>query len=98
MTLDNPLILWALCQCSNGLFPIPLPCLRRSDEGVPVVDIHDARVLCDIRYFQKHLAALVDGDSLEMTEGITYKINRGTLLRQGVCAFFGKNHANCVEE
>jgi hypothetical protein len=44
--------------------------LGRRNKGVFVSCIHDTRVLSDIRFFQKSLAALVDGDGLEMTERI----------------------------
>src|ERR1035441_9121819 len=71
-----------LCQCSHGLFPVPLPCLCRSNKCVFVVGIHNARVLSDIRCFQKRLAALVDGDCLKMTESIAHKIDRSAFLRQ----------------
>src|SRR5665647_1599941 len=70
-----------LCQCSNRLFPVPLARLCRSHKCVCVVGIYDARVLSDIRYSQKRLAALVDGDRLEMTESIAYEIDGGAFHR-----------------
>src|ERR1019366_8374828 len=42
-----------LCQCSNGLFPVPLARLRRNNKCVGVVGIYDACVLSDIRTFQQ---------------------------------------------
>ena len=41
-----------LCQCSNGLFPVPLAGLGRGNKSVCVVGIHDARILSNIRCFQ----------------------------------------------
>src|SRR5665647_1838028 len=82
---------WRLCQCSNRLFPVPLACLCRSNKCVFVVCIHNARVLSDMRYSQKRVAALVNGDRLEMTESIAYEIDGGSLHRQCLCAFVGED-------
>ena len=86
-----------LCQCSNGLFPVPLPCLCRSNKCVLVIGINDARVVPDIRCFQKRLAAFVDGDCLKVTESIAYEIDRGAFLRQCLCAFVGKDDGDGVK-
>src|SRR5450759_5805564 len=88
---------WRSCQCSNRSFPLPLPCLCRSNECVFVVGIYDACVLSDIRYFQKRLTAFVDGDCLEMTKSIASKIDRGAFPRQRLGAFFGEDDGDCVE-
>ena len=74
-----------LCECSNRLFPLPLPGLGRSNKHVFVVGTHDARILPDIRLFQKRLATLVHGDGLEMTEGIANEIDRGA-FRESILA------------
>src|SRR5659263_5346 len=87
-----------LRQGSNGLFPVPLARLRRSDKCVCVVGIHDACVLSDIRCFQKRPAAFVDGDCLEMTESIAHEIDRGAFHRQRLCAFVGEDDGDCVEQ
>ena len=71
-----------LCQCSNRLFALPLARLCRSDKGVFVVGIHDARVLSYMRSFQQRLAALIDGDCFEMTESIAHEIDRCAFHRQ----------------
>src|SRR5450759_511289 len=86
-----------LCQCPNGPFPLPLACLCRSAKCVFVVGIYDARVLSDIRYFQKRLAAFVDGDCLELTESIAHKIYRGAFHRQCLCTFVGEDDGDRVE-
>ena len=88
---------YRLCQCSNELFPVPLARLCRSNKCVFVVGIYDARVLSDIRFFQKHLAAFVDGDCLEMTESVAHEIDRGAFHRQCLCAFVGEDGGDCVE-
>ena len=72
--------------------------LCRGNKCVFVVGIHDARVLSDIRRFQKRLTAFVDGDGLEMTEGIAHEIDRGAFLRQRLCAFVGEDDGDGVEE
>src|SRR5660397_57553 len=88
---------WRSCQCSNRPFPLPLPCLCRSNECVFVVGIYDARVLSDIRYFQKRLTAFVDGDCLEMTESIAHTMYRGAFHRQCLCTFVGEDDGDSVE-
>jgi len=50
-----------------------------------------------MRYSQKRLAALVDGDRLEMTESIAYEIDGGAFHRQRLCAFIGKDDGDCVK-
>jgi hypothetical protein len=47
---------WRLCECSNGLFPVPLARLCLSNKCVFVIAVHDARVLSNIRCFQERLA------------------------------------------
>src|SRR5450759_1540501 len=88
---------WRSCQCSNRSFPLPLPCLCRSNECVFVVGIYDARVLSDIRCLQKRPAALVDGNGLKMTKSIADEIDRGAFLRQCLGAFVGEDDGDCVE-
>src|ERR1035437_2635707 len=82
---------WRLCQCSNKFFSLPLARLCRHNKRVCVVAAYDARVLSDIRYSQKRLAALVDGDRLEVTESIAHEIDGGAFQRQCFCAFIGKD-------
>src|SRR5450830_391845 len=86
-----------LCQCSNRLFSVPLTCLCRSNKCVFVVCIHNACVLPDMRYSQKRLAALVDGDRLEMSESIAHEIDGGAFHRQRFFAFIGKDDGDCVK-
>src|ERR1035437_4049253 len=85
-----------LCQRSNELFPVPLACLCRGNEGVFVVGIHDARVSSDIRSSQKLLAAFVGSNGLEMSESIPHKIDRGAFHRQGLCACVGETDGGRV--
>jgi hypothetical protein len=72
--------------------------LCRSNKSVFVVGIHDARVLSDIRGSQKRLAALVNGDCLEMTEGIAHEIDGDAFSCQYFCACVGEDNGDCVEE
>ena len=86
-----------LGQGPNALFPRPLARLGHGNEGVLVVTIDDARVSLNIGFFQKCLAALVDGNGLEMSEGIAHEIDRCAFLGQRFCACIGKDDCNCVE-
>lgn len=63
--------------------------LGRSNEGGGLAGIDDTCVACDARSCQECLAALVDGNRLEMAERIAHEIDRRILLRQGPCAFGG---------
>src|SRR5450759_1633126 len=83
---------WRLCQCSNGLFPIPLACLCCGHKGVFVADIHNACTLSDIRCFQKRKTTFVGGDGFEMAESIAHEIDCGAFLRQSLCAFIGEDN------
>jgi len=46
--------------------------------------------MSDIRFFQKRLAALADGDCLEVSERISHEIDRSTFHRQCFCAAVGE--------
>ena len=51
------------------------PMIHRAEQAVAEAGLsHDARALSDVRSFQKGSAAFVDGDCLEMAEGIAREI------------------------
>src|ERR1019366_7485288 len=103
---DDAMMLWAepprlprpsVMPMFERTFPGPIDVSFCGNKCVFVVGIHDARVLSDIRYFQKRLAAFVDGDCLEMTESIAHKIDRSAFHRQCLCPFGGKDDGDCAE-
>ena len=72
----------AQARVAHLRLPAPLPRLGGGDEGAAVVGADHAAVRRHAGLLQQQLAAVVDGDRLEVAEGIAHEVDRRAFLRQ----------------